>query len=184
MKKLVAALSASALLLTGCGSGGLSKASENSFVSGSGAAVIIKEEKRQSAPAISGETLSGGSYSIDKSKVTVVNVWASWCAPCRAEAPIFQDFATKNPDISFVGILTRDNLSAARSFTERFKITFPTLIDDSLIIKFRGTLTPNAIPTTLIIDNKGRIAARISGATTVAGFRKVLEAVIGSPVNG
>jgi len=184
MKRLIAVLSVSALLLSGCGSGGLSSASEKSFVSGTGAATLIKEGDRQLAPDISGATLDGSIYTINKSKVTVVNVWASWCAPCRAEAPIFQDFAMKNPEIELVGILTRDNLSAARSFTQRFKISFPTLIDDSLILKFRGSLTPNAIPTTLILDNQGRIAARISGATTVAGLRKVLEAVIGSPIHG
>jgi thiol-disulfide isomerase/thioredoxin len=184
MKRLITTLVISALLLTGCGSGGLSKASEKSFVAGSGAAVVIKAADRQSAPGISGETLDGSTYTMDKSKVTVINIWASWCAPCRAEAPIFQDFATKNPDIKFLGILTRDNVSAARSFTERFKITYPTLVDDSLILKFRGSLTPNAIPTTLILDSKGRIAARISGATTVAGLRKVLEEVIGAPLHG
>jgi len=184
MKKLIATLVVSALLLTGCGSGGLSKASEKSFVAGSGAAIVIKPADRQSAPDISGETLAGATYTIDKSKVTVINIWASWCAPCRAEAPIFQDFATKNPDIKFLGILTRDNVSAARSFTQRFNITYPTLVDDSLILKFRGALTPNAIPTTLILDSNGRIAARISGATTVAGLRKVLEVVAGAPLHG
>ncbi|CAB4532563.1 unannotated protein [freshwater metagenome] len=184
MKKLIAGIAISTLLLTSCGSGGLSKASEKSFVSGSGAAVVIAEENRVRAPKISGETLDGSNYTIDQTRVTVVNVWASWCAPCRAEAPIFQDFSIKNPEIRFVGILTRDNFSSARSFTQRFGITFPTLIDDSLIVKFRGSLTPNAIPTTLILDNQGRIAARISGATTVAGFRKVLEEVTGSAING
>lgn len=183
MKKLILLALASALLLTGCGSGGVSKASENSFVSGNGAAVVIDAKDRQSAPDIFGSTLDGSTFTLDKSKFTVINVWASWCAPCRAEAPIFQDFASKNSNISFVGILTRDNLSAARAFTKRFAISFPTLVDDSIIVKFRGSLTPNAIPTTLVIDDKGRIAARISGAVTVAGLQKVLEKVIGAPVN-
>jgi len=183
MKKLFAVAISATLLLTGCGSGGLSKASENSFVSGNGAAVVIDAKDRQIAPVISGKTLDGSTFSLDRSKFTVINVWASWCAPCRAEAPIFQDFASKNSNISFVGILTRDNLSAARAFTQRFAISFPSLIDDSLIVKFRGSLTPNAIPTTLVIDNKGRIAARISGAVTVAGLKKVLEEVVGAPVN-
>ncbi len=182
MKKLFLVAIASTLFLTGCGSGGVSKASENSFVSGNGAAVVIDAKNRQVAPDISGKTLDGTSFTLDKSRFTVINVWASWCAPCRAEAPIFQDFASKNSSISFVGILTRDNLSAARAFTQRFAITFPSLVDDSLIVKFRGSLTPNAIPTTLVIDNQGKIAARISGAVTVAGLQKVLEKVIGAPV--
>lgn len=184
MKKLFISLVAGALLLTGCSSGGTSKSSENSFVSGNGAATFIPVNDREAAPNISGATLDGTTFTLDKSRITVINVWASWCSPCRAEAPIFQDFATKNPQIQFLGILTRDNLSAARAFTKRFEITYPTLTDDSIIASFRGKLTPNAIPTTLILDNNGRIALRISGGVTVAGLRKSLEKVAGESLNG
>jgi thiol-disulfide isomerase/thioredoxin len=135
------------------------------------------------APLLNGETLNGSNFSTNTNKVTVVNVWASWCAPCRAEAPILEDFAIKNPQIQFVGILTRDNLSAAQAFYQRFKITYPTFIDDSLINKFQGTIPANGIPTTLVIDKDGRVAARISGATTVANLQKVLESITGGVIN-
>ncbi|CAB4531878.1 unannotated protein [freshwater metagenome] len=115
--------------------------------------------------------------------MTVVNVWASWCSPCRAEAPTLSEFAIKNPDLQFVGILTRDNQSSALSFVNRFKISYPTLTDDAVIASFRGSLSANAIPTTLIIDKNGLVAARISGQVTVSILRDLLEKVSGSSIN-
>ena len=174
---------ASAILLTSCSTGGLSSDSESAFVAGNGAAILIKESARKIAPELSGEILGGGNLDYKTGKVTVVNVWASWCSPCRAEAPTLEEFSLKNPDIQFVGILTRDNLSSAMSFVNRFAITFPTLIDDAIIASFRGSLPANAIPTTLIIDKEGRVAARISGQVTVSVLRNLLEKVSGGEIN-
>jgi thiol-disulfide isomerase/thioredoxin len=180
--KLTLAL-ASILLLTSCSTGGISSNSESAYVSGDGSAIVINESQRTLAPKLSGDTLSGSKFSNQPGKLTVVNVWASWCSPCRAEAPTLEEFAIKNPDIQFVGILTRDNLSSAQSFVDRFKISYPTLIDDAVISSFRGSLPANAIPTTLVIDSKGRVAARISGQVTVSTMRDVLEKVSGSAIN-
>jgi thiol-disulfide isomerase/thioredoxin len=180
--KLTLAL-ASILLLTSCSTGGISSNSESAYVSGDGSAIVINESQRTLAPKLSGDTLSGSKFSNQPGKLTVVNVWASWCSPCRAEAPTLEEFAIKNPDIQFVGILTRDNLSSAQSFVDRFKISYPTLVDDAVISSFRGSLPANAIPTTLVIDSKGRVAARISGQVTVSTMRDVLEKVSGSAIN-
>jgi thiol-disulfide isomerase/thioredoxin len=181
MKRVIAL--ASILILTSCSTGGLSSNSENAYVSGNGSAVLIKEPLRKLAPVLSGDILGGGKFTGETGKVTVVNVWASWCSPCRAEAPTLSEFAIKNPDLQFVGILTRDNLSSALSFVDRFKISYPTLIDDAVIASFRGSLSANAIPTTLIIDKNGLVAARISGQVTVSILRDLLEKVSGSSVN-
>ena len=118
-----------------------------------------------------------------KDGITFVDFWASWCGPCRAETPLLVDLAAKNPEIQFVGIVTRDNMSAAIAFAKRFKMTYPTFVDDALINKFQGTIPANGIPTTLVIDKNNKVAARISGATTVAEFKKILEAVSGVPIN-
>ncbi len=165
-------------LLTACSGGGISAQSENSFVSGTGTSVYIKIDDRKEAPEISGELLMGGSKSLASGQVMVINVWASWCAPCRAEAPLLQEFSLQYPEVQFAGILTRDNLSSAISFYENFKITYPTFIDDSLLIGFKGSLIPNAIPTTIIIDKNNKVAVRISGEVTVAGMRDLLDRVL------
>jgi thiol-disulfide isomerase/thioredoxin len=175
--KIISLIIAS-LLLTGCSGGGLSAQSENSFVAGTGNATYIKIGDRKNAPVISGEILNGENKSLLSGQVTVINVWASWCAPCRAEAPLLQEFSIQYPEVQFAGILTRDNISSAKLFYESFKITYPTFIDDSLLIGFKGSLIPNAIPTTLIIDKNNKVAARISGEVTVAGLRQLLDKVL------
>ena len=167
-----------ALLLTGCAGGGVSTQSENAFVSGTGTALYIKASDRKDAPTISGELLMGGNKTLTTGQVTVINVWASWCAPCRAEAPLLQEFSIQYPEVQFAGILTRDNISSAKSFYENFKITYPTFTDDSLLIGFKDSVIPNAIPTTLIIDKNNKVAVRISGEATVAGLRELLDKVL------
>ena len=165
-------------MIAGCSSSATSDGgNEQSFVSGNGIATFIKESARESAPSISGPVLSGGTFSAAEGKVTVVNVWASWCSPCRAEAPSLEELSKRHPEVQFVGILTRDSLVSARSFVERFGITYPTIIDDAILLKFHGQLTPNAIPTTLIIDKKGKIAARISGEITFNGLNDLIAKV-------
>lgn len=175
MKKIVLVI-ALAIALTGCGGGGLSSA-EESFVSGDGATTFIKIADRKIAPAITGLTLSGANYTYTKDKVAVVNVWASWCSPCRAEAPILASLANKYLDVAFIGILTRDNPATAEAFERRFRIPYPTIIDDSILIGFKGSLPANAIPSTVILDKNGRVAARISGVVTVASLSELIERV-------
>ena len=170
MKKIFLSALAIALLLSGCGNS-------------SNPSSIIKSSDRKIAPKLFGATLDGGTYEVQPGKVTVINVWASWCAPCRAEVPLLVDFAGKNPDIQFVGILTRDNISAAAAFSKRFKMNYPTFVDDALINKFQGSIPANGIPTTIIIDKSGHVAARISGATTVGNFKRILESISGNQIN-
>jgi thiol-disulfide isomerase/thioredoxin len=165
-----------AITLTGCGGGGSSVA-EESFVSGDGAITFIKADDRKISPTISGMTLSGQTFTYQKNKVAVVNVWASWCSPCRAEAPTLVALAKKYSDVEFIGILTRDNPANAEAFERRFKIPYPTVIDDSILSGFRGSLSANAIPTTVVLDNQGRVAARISGVVTVASLSQLIERV-------
>jgi thiol-disulfide isomerase/thioredoxin len=122
--------------------------------------------------------LDGTNKTLAKNQVKVINVWASWCAPCRAEAPLLQEFSIQYPEVQFAGILTRDNISSARVFVDNFGLTYPTFIDDALLIGFRGSLIPNAIPTTLIIDKNNLVAVRISGEVTVAAFRELLNKIL------
>lgn len=175
MKKVIALVFMS-FVLTAC-SGGGSSTSEESFVSGDGSTTFIKVEDRKIAPTITGMTLSGENYTYLKDRVAVVNVWASWCSPCRAEAPTLVALANKYTDVAFIGILTRDNPANAEAFERRFKIPYPTVIDDSILIGFKGSLPANAIPTTVVLDKKGRVAARISGVVTIASLSELIEKV-------
>jgi thiol-disulfide isomerase/thioredoxin len=177
MKKTVLIL-ASIILLSGCSNGGASKA-EESFIAGSGAVTKIAQSDRIAAPTISGMTLNGTQFTLTQGKVVVVNVWASWCSPCRAEEPTLSALAKKYVDVQFVGILTRDNPVNAEAFTRTRKTPYPTLIDDSILIGFRKSLPANAIPTTVVLDKNGKVAARISGSVTVASLSQLIDEVSG-----
>ena len=164
------------LLLTACG-GGNSPSGSQSFISGNGAVTFKSPGSRKPAPEISGVTLDGANYLAQKGKVTVINVWASWCAPCRAEAPTLASLSQSFQEVSFVGILTRDNESTARAFVKRFKLPYPTLVDDAILLGFAGSLSANAIPTTIVLDKQGRVAGRISGEITVASLSDLIKRV-------
>lgn len=166
-------------ILTSCSrEGGISQPSEQSFVAGNGIITKIEPGSRKLAPKITGPLLDGGSYIVATGKVQVMNVWASWCSPCRAEAPALQELSEANPEAQFVGILTRDNLVAARAFVKRFGIKYPTISDDAILADFTGQLSVNAIPTTLLIDKNGRVAARISGEITYSSMDELLKELI------
>jgi thiol-disulfide isomerase/thioredoxin len=172
LKRLVA-LVALAILLSGCGGG--QQVATKSFVSGNGTVTVIDANDRKLGPVLTGKTLAGENYQLPRGGIVVVNVWASWCAPCRAEAPTLKALAEKYKGVVFLGVLTRDSEVAARAFEKRFEMPYPTLVDDSVLVAFRDTLSANAIPTTIIMDKKGRVAARVSGQVTYSSLSALIE---------
>ncbi len=135
---------------------------------------------RQPAPVAAGPALSGtGTVSTGDypGKVVVINVWGSWCGPCRLEAKDLAEASEKTAKTAaFVGLNIRDtNPDAARAFVRAFQIGYPHIYDPNgeQLVRFAGTLPPNGIPTTLLIDTDGRIAARVVGVvdqTTLLGL--------------
>ena len=172
----IAALILTSLIFSGCGSGGTS-VSEESFVSGDGVVTFVAQENRSLAPEIKGKSLLGDSIFLEKGKITVINIWASWCSPCRAEAPALQAISDKFPNTQFIGILTRDSKDSALAFSRRFKIQYPTISDDSILLEFRNSLPVTAIPTTIILDKNKKVAARISGAITIASLSELIKKI-------
>lgn len=169
------------IALSGCASDGSSAGDERSFVSGDGTITVLAPGQRETAPGLTGPTLNGAAFdsSTTQGRVTVINLWASWCAPCRAEAPTLVELAKKYDQVAFVGMLTRDNIDSANAFVRRFGLTYPTIVSEPLILSFAGSLAPNAIPTTLVVDSQGRIAARLSGEVSTSGLSGVLDDLLG-----
>lgn len=134
---------------------------------------VIPVAQRTSLPPLRGTTLTGASWSLadERGHVVVLNVWASWCVPCRAEAPILAAVAarTAKAGVHFVGINIRDNTTAALAFERRFGITYPSLSDPAgeLLLQIRD-LPATAIPSTMVVDEQGREAGRIIGRVNFA----------------
>src|SRR5450759_3778509 len=121
---------------------------------------------------LAGQKLSLASY---RGNVVVINFWGSWCPPCRQEAPALGSLARRlrSRDVRFLGVDIQDNPSGAQAFMRTFSITYPSLNDpsDEIALAFRGTVPPAGIPTTLLIDRSGRIAARIIGGASYVGLK-------------
>ena len=102
-----------------------------------------------------------------KNKVVVLNVWGSWCGPCRKEAKELQELYVKNKDsgVEFIGINIRDSRVSAEKFITNFGITYPNIFDrDGVkLLGFKDTLPANAIPSTVLVDKNGKVAARQLG---------------------
>lgn len=161
----------------GASAGQSAPAGDSRYVPGSGAAQVIKD--RKPAPAIKGTTLQGRPFDLGsfKGKLVVVNFWASWCAPCRAEAPTLQKVAdeTKASGVQFVGVDIKDGRDNAEAFQRTFKITYPSLYDQAgqIALSFRD-IPPNAVPSTLVIDRQGKIAARAIGGVSYSPLRDIV----------
>jgi len=184
----VAATAAVALTAAGCEGGAIGQntalSNGQSFVSGTGT-TYFAVGTRPRAPDISGKTLTGSRLRLSdyRGSVVVLNFWGSWCAPCRAEAPDLAALASRyrSQGVRFLGIDIQDEPSSAEAFMHTFRITYPSLNDpaDEIALSFRKTVPPSAIPTTLVIDRKGRIAARIVGGATYDGLRSLILRLLG-----
>ncbi|WP_447038102.1 TlpA family protein disulfide reductase [Streptomyces sp. DSM 118878] len=184
---LAAGAAVAALTLSACGSGGTSGGGGNTnFVTGSDGIATLAKGDRKDGPKLDGETLTGDHLDLAdyKGKIVVLNVWGSWCPPCRAEAPNFVKVAnaTKDQGVQFVGINTRDpQKGPAISFEKDYKVPYPSLHDPmgKLMLRFpKGTLNPNFIPSTVVIDRDGKVAARSQQPLDEQKLRKMIDPLI------
>lgn len=136
---------------------------------GEGNITEIAAEDRGDPVDVSGEIVGGGSLDLGdlRGQVVVVNVWGSWCVPCRAEMPLLVAAADELPaeDTEFVGINVRDAAPEnAAAFERDLGVDFPSIYDPgSTTLDEFGRYRPTAMPSTAILDRQGRVAALISG---------------------
>ncbi|MEY4424398.1 MAG: hypothetical protein RJB56_25 [Actinomycetota bacterium] len=145
------------------------KAGDNkNYIAGDGTVTEFAKANRAKAAVWQGETESGELIASAQLKgvVHVVNFWYAGCAPCRAEAPDLVALAKQFPKVQFIGVNVRDSAATTIAFDKNFGITWPSIIDaktGSVVLAFTGIVTPQAVPTTLVIDRDGQVSARILG---------------------
>jgi len=155
------------------------------FISGDGSIERVALDQRSAPLTLSGTTLQGTSWRVADAldKVLVLNVWGTWCGPCVAESPhlqqVWSEVSAAGKPVQFMGINYRDSVETAAAFLRANKITYPSLEDDGgrTLLALRGKA--NATPTTLVLDRRGRIAARVSGPVTAATLTGLVDDVLG-----
>jgi len=188
MRRLLPALLGTALL-AGCSTGSdavdVNNGGEFRFVAGTPAGEVIAPDKRAAAPEFSGELLGGGEFSSTEldGDVAVLNFWGSWCAPCRVETPEFQEVYAdvKDDGVQFLGLNVKETSEQfAVAFVDRFGIEFPSLYDPrgEVALAFRG-YPANAIPSTIVLDPEGRVAAVYTGTVSTEDLRTVVDRILG-----
>jgi thiol-disulfide isomerase/thioredoxin len=164
--------------------GGDSQASDRKYIDGSTSAWLYTAGHRPPAPDFTGTTLTGApiKFSSYKGKVVVLNFWASWCPPCRAEAPTLAVLSEKyaRDGVSFLGDDVNDTPTNGLSFTRSIGITYPSVNDPSyqVVQDFGNAVLINDTPTTLVIDRTGHIAGVVYGAVTYSELDTMIHDVV------
>ncbi len=175
------ALMAGLATATACTTAGADRSGGNGYVSGDGSITMIAPADRKPAPTLQGDKLGGGTLDTADyaGQTLVLNVWGAWCGECRGEAKDLVAASRQLPDTAFVGIDTRDRDSLALAYVRRFGVPYPSLVDQDskLLLKFYGIVAANAIPSTLVIDRDGEMAAVITGPTTASTLVGLVEDV-------
>ena len=177
------------LVLSACSSGADSLAEQyrsgsgQNYISGDGAITILAPDSRGEPVVFEGDLDTGGFFSSTEASgdVMVVNFWYAGCPPCRVEAAdleeIHQEY--REQGVVFLGVNILDQAPTALAFADEFGVTYPSIMDantGSVRLAFSGTVAPNAVPTTLVVDSQGRVAARISGVLSEPNIlREMIE---------
>ncbi|SDR97290.1 TlpA disulfide reductase family protein [Jiangella sp. DSM 45060] len=190
MRRPLVLAAVAVLALAGCSDGQVERSDNGNqagYIAGDGTISIFDPAERDTAPEFGGELLDGGDFQLadQLGEVVVLNIWGSWCPPCRKEAPDLQaSYEALGPQgVQFVGVNVREpnGQRPAQQFEDEYGITYPSVYDPKgdALLAFRDTVPPKAIPSTLVIDREGRIAARILGAIGEASLTDIVGEIAG-----
>ena len=176
MKKVISSLTIAALAITlsGCTPDPLAEqfrsGDNKNYIAGDGTVTEYAIGSRPEAASWSGVTESGETISSQQlaGVITVMNFWYAGCAPCRIEMPELIELQKEYlPDgVQFIGVNVRDTAETSLAFARKIGMNFPSIMDaqtGSVVLSFTGIVTPQAVPTTLLIDSEGNVAARVLG---------------------
>jgi thiol-disulfide isomerase/thioredoxin len=191
LRKLLAALAISVLVLTtsACANDSLAdqfRSGDNkNYIAGDGTVTEFALGSRPKAASWSGITESGEAISSTQLEgvITVMNFWYAGCAPCRIEMPELIELQTEflPEGVQFIGVNVRDSAETSLAFARRIDMNFPSVMDaktGSVVLGFTGVVTPQAVPTTLVIDAEGNVSARVLGRIDKGILTTLVKTVI------
>ncbi len=191
MKKVAIALLLSVFVLSssGCATDPLAKqfreGDNKNYIAGDGTVTEFALGSRPKAADWSGVSESGDSLSSDQlaGVITVINFWYAGCAPCRVEMPELIELQDQflGDEVQFIGVNVRDTSETALAFARQVKLNFPSVMDaktGSVVLAFTGVVTPQAVPTTLVIDSEGNVSARVLGRIDKGILEELIKTVI------
>ncbi len=183
------ALTALTLGLSGCAQEDAlakqAKAGDNkNYVAGDGSVTEFAAADRKEAVQIQGALFNGAAVTPAdfQGKVSVLNFWFAACAPCRVEAPLLealhQEF--KDQGVQFFGVNLRDEKPTAEAFEKTFNLTYPSFNDKDggVLLSVSGLVPPGAVPTTLVLDKRGRVASRVLGEIEKGTLKALITAAV------
>lgn len=192
-RSLTGALAAAALVsLAGCGplgqqDVGAQVGEQKGYVAGNGTVTEIAPAKRGPAVTVVGPSTQGPDVDSAalRGEVVVVNLWYAACGPCRGEAPDLVAAAEEHEDdgVRFLGVNTRDGAATAQAFEREFSVPYPSVLDAEsgsaiLALSEAGAASPQSIPTTLVLDRDGRVAARVLGRADPSILDELITTVV------
>ena len=191
MKKVAIAITLAAFVLTssGCATDSLAdqfrEGDNKNYIAGDGTVTEFAAGSRPKAADWSGVSESGDNLSSDQltGVITVMNFWYAGCAPCRVEMPELIELQDQflSDEVQFIGVNVRDTPETALAFARQVNLNFPSVMDaktGSVVLGFTGVVTPQAVPTTLVIDSEGNVSARVLGRIDKGILEELIKTVV------
>ena len=154
------------------------------YIAGDGSVTEYGSGDRNDPVSFSGTLFDGKTVSAADflGKVAVLNFWYAACAPCRIEAPDLQALHTefKADGVEFLGINVRDEKATAEAFERTFELSYPSVVDKDggVLLAMTKFVPPAAVPTTLVLDKKGRVSARILGVAEKGTLKALITSAL------
>lgn len=186
-KLFAGAAAALALILSGCSQSAPPPSGQVAFekaqkeVAGEDDATLKPLADRKAAPKFELKDANGAKVTLAdyKGKVVLLNFWATWCVPCKAEIPWFQEFDKNFKDKGFavLGVsMDEEGWNAVKPYVEERKIAYRMVIGSEEVSTLYGGI--DSLPTTFMIDKDGKIAAIHTGLVSKATYQKQLESLL------
>lgn len=183
-----------ALVLTACGGSESDNLAQQAneggnkgYVAGDGSVSEYAPGERGEPVEFEAKMFDGSTVSAEdlRGETTVLNFWYAGCAPCRAEAPDLVSLAEDyEGDAQFMGVNLRDQQATSEAFERTFEIPYPSASDlnGEVLLALSDYVPPQAVPTTLVLDSEGRVAARVLGKADHSTLNALIKDTVAETV--